>query len=402
MEFQALPINEKVIDNFDKIENVVNTAYRNYEKVAGFLRLGGKKGPYDDTSFEFHGGAKDNLRMKHYDKSLRLLWKAEQHGSHMNFRDLTKDEKQFLAQAKSALNKEERLELERFSKEEYRALIDREYTQEQKQAIVNILSIIAHGEAYAWMVSAEVLTSCKSTGGRAALTMQVLEEAKHFIVLRELMLAWECEVPRFTVWEYFVMEMTLKSTGMEKFFGMNVVVENVAMGIFGMLGELPGLEILKMFHLDESRHTALPYNYFEEMPMTWWEKNNPYAQVRRLMMILPAVPMVASLEKDMAVIGVDSLEFGGAMVRKITHMKDRIGFKTVVPSNILKEIINDGFNLYAGLTRENHTHKKYIEADTVMGEDMQRIEKELFDLYNTSKKVTKLARNKVFGWRKAA
>ena len=401
MEFNALPVNEKVANNVKRVESAVNTAVRGYEKLAAFVG-GGRKGPYDDKNFEFVGGARDSLRMKHYDKSMRLLWKAEHHLPQSNFRDMTKDEKVFMSQAKQTLNKKEKIQIERFSSDEYKALINREYTQEQKQAIINILSIIGHGEAYAWMVSAEVLTDCKSTGGRAALTMQVLEEAKHFVVLRELMLAWDCEIPRFTVWEYIVLERTLKSTGMEKFFGMNVVVENVAMGIFGMLGELPGLEILKMFHLDESRHTALPYNYFDEMPMTWWEKNSPFAQVRRLLMVLPAVPMMASLEKDMAIIGVDSLEFGGAMLRKIAHMKDRVGFNSVVPSSVLKELVNDAFNAYASYSRPDHITRRFVEADTVMGEDMQAIEKELFDLYSTGKKVTELASRKILDWRKAA
>lgn len=52
-----------------------------------------------------------------------------------------------------------------------------------------MLSAIGHGEAYAWLVSAELLGHVKSTGARAALTMQVLEEAKHFVVLRELLRA---------------------------------------------------------------------------------------------------------------------------------------------------------------------------------------------------------------------
>jgi len=401
MEFNALPVNETVARNVDRVENAVNSVVRGYEKLAGLVG-GGRKGPYDDKNFEFEGGARDSLRMKHYDKSLRLLWKAEQHTPQSNFRDMTKDEKAFLAQAKETLNKKEKNQLARFSSEEYKALINKEYTQEQKQAIINILAIIGHGEAYAWMVSAEVLTDCKSTGGRAALTMQVLEEAKHFVVLRELMLAWDCEVPRFTVWEYMVLERTLKSKGMEKFFGMNVVVENVAMGIFGMMGELPGLEVLKMFHLDESRHTALPYNYFDEMPMTWWEKNSPFAQVRRLSMVLPAIPMMASLERDMAIIGVDSLEFGGAMLRKIAHMKDRVGFNSVIPSPVLKEFVNDAFNLYAHYTRPDHETKRFVEADTVMGEDMQLIEKELYDLYSSGKKATQIASKKILQWRKAA
>lgn len=402
MEFNALPINENTHKNIEKVEKVLNKTVRGYDRFMGFVGLSGRKGRYDDHNFEFEGGAKDSLRLKHYDKSLRLLWKAEQHAPHTatDFKDLTKDEKAFLTQAKSALSEQEKVELERFSTEEYKAFINANYTQEQKQAIVNVLSLIAHGEAYAWMVSAEVLTDADSTGGRAAVTMQVLEEAMHFVVLRELLLSWECEIPRFLVWEYLVMERMLKSEGLEKFFGMNVVVENIAMGLFGMFGEMPGLEVLKMFHLDESRHCALPVNYFDEMPMTWWQKNNPISQVRRLSMVLPAIPMLLSIEKDMAILGVDSLEFGGSLVRKVLYMTDRVGFHLVIPPSILTEVLNDSFNLYAKIMREGHERKDFMNAETVTGEDMAKVEKEIFDLYLVGRKATTKASGKILQWRK--
>ena len=51
-------------------------------------------------------------------------------------------------------------------------------------------------EAYAWLVSASLLTQVQSTGAKAAVTMQVMEEAKHFVVLRELIQAFGVDVPR--------------------------------------------------------------------------------------------------------------------------------------------------------------------------------------------------------------
>ena len=400
MNIKPLPVNSKFHDNFEKFERVLNSAIRNYDKAKGLIGIGGRKGRYDDYNFEFVGGANDKLRIKHYDKSLRMLWKAEQHAPHTgtDFKDLTKDEKAFLTQAKDSLSVAEKKELDRYSTEEYKALINAHYTQEQKQAIVNVLSLIAHGEAYAWMVSAEVLVDAESTGGKAAVTMQVLEEAKHFVVLRELLLAWDCEVPRFLVWEYLVMERTLKSKGLEKFIGMNVLVENIAMGLFGMFGEMPGLEILKMFHLDESRHCALPVNYFDELPMSWWQKYSPYAQLRRLSMVLPAIPLLVSIEKDMAVLGVDSLEFGGSLVRKVFHMTDRVGFHMVIPPVVLTEMLNDAFNMYAKLTRKGHDYIDFMSSESVTGDEMARIEKEVFDLYRAGKKVTSETGGKILNW----
>ena len=199
--------------------------------------------------------------------------------------------------------------VEQLSLPEYKAKLNEAYTPRQKQAIVNVLSSIGHGEAYAWLVSAELLGQVKSTGGRAAF-LQVLEEAKHFIVLRELLRAFDVPIPRQSAWDYLFLEGVYKAEGLEKAFGMNVVVESFALTLFGKFGDWPGLELLKLFHLDESRHSALPHSYFSEFPMSKWQQNNPVARWRRLKMILPALGLIVHHE-DMAVLGIDAFELGG-------------------------------------------------------------------------------------------
>ena len=60
-----------------QLERVVNQVVRRRDAILARARLGGRKAAYDDHAFEFEGGPGDPLRHKHYDKSLRLLWKAE-------------------------------------------------------------------------------------------------------------------------------------------------------------------------------------------------------------------------------------------------------------------------------------------------------------------------------------
>ena len=282
MNFATIEIDPAVTRRNARIERRANAAIRGLDRLRAKLRIGGRKAPYDDLNYEFEGGPSDRLRKKHYDKSLRLLWKAEEHVEWSSFRDCTRQERDVLRLADSAIDDAERKQVDRMRSEEFRGFLDEQYTTEQKQAIVNVLSLIGHGEAYAWLVSTEVLNEVQSTGARAALTMQVLEEAKHFVVLRELIQAFACPIPRMSAWEYVLLERTFKSDGLEKFFGMNVVVEGFALSLFGMMAGLPGLEVLRQFHLDESRHTALPSNYFKEFPMTEWQKRNPVARLRRL------------------------------------------------------------------------------------------------------------------------
>ena len=113
--------------------------------------------------------------------------------------------------------------------------------------------------------------------------------------------------------------------------------------------------------------------------------------------------IITSNLKDMAILGVDSLEFGGSLVRKVLYMTNRVGFHLVIPPSILTEVLNDVFNVYAKATRDDHERKDFMSADTVTGEDMAKVEKEIFDLYRISKRVTTQASGKIFQWgRKAA
>lgn len=377
MELDRLPVNETAAAVNRKLERTVNRLVRGRDKWLKRLRLGGRKATYDDERYEFLGGPSEKLRKKHYDKSLRLLWKAEEHAPWSSFRDATKAERKVLEMADEALNSAERKARERIGKAEFRALLDREYTLEQKRAIVSVLSALGHGEAYAWLVSAEVLADVESTGGKAAVTMQVLEEAKHFVVLRELIQAFGVEVPRLSVWEYVLLEQVYKADGLEKLFGMNVLIEGIALSVFGLLADMPGMEILRMFHLDESRHTALPQNYFKEYPLTRWERYSPVKRLRRLQMVLPAVPLLLYLEEDLATLGVDAFDFGGSVIRKIAQLAERAGFFLPVPADVLTGQFNVIFNVYAYLTREGHRYRDFRNADTTRDERARQAEREV-------------------------
>lgn len=378
MKFEKLPVNPRIVAANREVERAANKAIRAYDSLKSKLGLRGRAAAYDDDAYEFVGGPNDAMRRKHYDKSLRLLWKAEQAAPWSTFNDATDGEKVLIGMAERGMSDAEKAARARISSAEFRALLDREYTLAEKKAIVAILSAIGHGEAYAWMVSASTLTEVKSTGAKAAVTMQVMEEAKHFVVLRELIQAFNVEIPRQSAWEYLLLEGALKARGLDKFFGMNVIVETVALNIFGMFSDKPGLEVLRLFHLDESRHTALPDNYFKEFPMTAWERGNPRARFARLKMVLPLLPLVFFLEADLSELGVDPFSFAGAVLRKTTVLSERSGFKLPMPGTQLMAVFNAAFNAYCSATREGHVWQDYMNAETTHGAAEVAIEREIF------------------------
>ncbi len=378
MRFSKVEISPRTTRNVRAAENVLNEVVRGRDALLAKLKLGGRKARYDDERYEFLGGPGETMRKKHYDKSLRLLWKAEDHAPYLDFHDCTEVESQLKDMAFRTMSEAEKAEVARLSSAEFKALIDREYTQREKQAIVNVLSAIGHGEAYAWLVSAELLAQVQSTGARAALTMQVLEEAKHFLVLRSLLHAFDVPIPRLTAPEYLLLEGVLKAEGLEKLFGMNVVVEGIALGLFGMMSSMPGLEILRLFHLDESRHTGLPNNYFREFPLSEKDRKSKLKQMRRLGMIMPAIALIPALEDDLAELGIDVFDFGGSVIRKIANLADRNGFELPLPNDELLAGLDELMNAYCAVARPRHERRNFTAAETTKGKRELSIEGEVF------------------------
>ena len=378
MQFPKVSVSPRVTRVNRAVEHVVNGAIRRYDGVLSKARLGGRKANYDDLEYEFIGGPADALRRKTYDKSLRLLWKAGAEAPWLGFDDATPLEESLAAMAPQTMTPAENEAHSQMRAPEYGALLDREYTVREKEAIVAVLAAIGHGEAYAWLTSAELLAEVKSTGARAALSMQVLEAAKHFVVLRSLINAFDVPVPRLNAYEYIFLESVLKADGLEKLFGMNVVVEGIALSFFGMMSKFPGLEVLRLFHLDESRHTGLPANYFHEFPLTKWQRHNPMSRIKRLKMIIPAIGLMPSLEADLAELGIDAFEFGGAVVRKIAHLADRNGFLLPVPIDTLLRALDAAFNAYCHVTRDGHDRRDFIRAETTVGAAERAVEQEIF------------------------
>jgi hypothetical protein len=378
MLFQKIALQSETTSQVQRIEAAANAALRGLDGLLGRLSLGGRKAPYDDLVYEFEGGPADTLRVKHYDKSLRLLWKAGTHAPYLGFQDETNEEKQLRTMAMRAMTEQERSTVQRIGSAEYKAMLNREYTQREKEAVVAVLSAIGHGEAYAWLISAQLLAEVKSTGARAALTMQVLEEAKHFLVLRELVRAFDVPIPRLSAPEYLMLERVIKAKGVEKLFGMNVVVEGIALGLFGMMSHLPGLQILRLFHLDESRHTGIPNNYFREFPLSRYAHLNPKTQLDRLSMIIPAVLLIPTIEPHLAELGIDAADFGGSVIRKILHLADRNGFKLVASNDKLMKLVDNLLNAYCGKSRFNHVQRSFVAQETTTGERELSVEGEVF------------------------
>ena len=126
MELQKLTVNPRATQLNLEVERLGNRIVRSYDDVLGRLHLGGRAAKYDDVHYEFIGGSGDTLRKKHYDKSLRLLWKGEAALPWSSFRDCNEYERELMDLAEKHLSDEERALRSRITSHEFKGLRDRE------------------------------------------------------------------------------------------------------------------------------------------------------------------------------------------------------------------------------------------------------------------------------------
>lgn len=336
--------------------------------------------PYDDVSAEFVGGPMEKMTKTGYEKGLKNLWKANVHVPDLGFNDASTVDKLNL----KSLNKETLGEIEQMvgiiQKPSFKTRIQ-ELSPEQRTALAKILSVLLHGEAAAFWVSASLIGKLKGTGTQAALSCQVLEETKHFLVLRELIKQIDKVYPQ-RYWDKLMLERVAAAEPINRLFGMNVLLEGVALNFFSAFAHYPGLdEILPLFHLDESRHTALPHSYAECGAVTYWDKHSPVKQFQRLMMVLPLLGLLFDLEEDARVLGIDIFEFGGKCVDKIFRLSERSGFYLPVNRLDLIRIYNVLIASYRKfLDTENFNGLVDLTADNTIqiSEQLKKIEDEIF------------------------
>ena len=139
-------------------------------------------------------------------------------------------------------------------------------------------------------------------------------------------------------------------------------------------------QLVPKSHLDESRHTALPHNYFHDFPMNAWQKYNPVSTTRRVLLLLPMIPLLLRLEGDFAVLGIDLFDFAGSVLRKVFHLSERVGFRLPLPEGLILRQLNNIFNRYCSLTRGRHEFRDFMAAEATIGEAELAVERSVFQL----------------------
>jgi hypothetical protein len=297
---------------------------------------------YDDASACFRGGEMSELVGKNYEKSLRNLWKAELVAPYLGFKDATRLEKKGAADDSHDIAKM----VAAATSDEVKRELDERFNADERNAICHIMSAIVHGEAYALYTSASLIPVVTGTGAKIGMAMQVMEEAKHFIVLREAVRTLGGVQPLEDS-ARILLDNIARSENYTKLFGMNVLVESFATSLFATFAEYPCLNhILPQFHLDESRHSGFVKNYANAGGIPEHITNSASEKRKRMAVVAPALPVVFDYKASFETLGFDVFEFFGKFLNKVTRLAEDSQLPITLPRREFLAQINFLANAY--------------------------------------------------------
>jgi hypothetical protein len=141
---------------------------------------------------------------------------------------------------------------------------------EKKRALAEIFSTILWGELAAWSISADLALQLEDTEAKMAATSQVFDEARHFYVMRDYLLALDVEMPKLDGYTHAVLRELLDAKRLvDKLLGMQLIVESIAVTLFRSVAQAhvePVLsELMPYFEKDEARHVGLGVLYLPKL-----------------------------------------------------------------------------------------------------------------------------------------
>ena len=324
---------------------------------------------YDDKTATFEGGEMELLTQRNYEKAFVNLWKAETVAPYLGFHDASRADKAAAVNDRVVVGAyhgdgaicedDPTVEIDdlvaHVTSDEVRREFQEAYSPEQREAICMIMSLLGHGEAYALYTSATLLPVVKGTGAKMGMAMQAMEEAKHFMVLREMLRTIDNIRPLKTS-ARLLFETVAGKSYYHKLFGMNVILESFATNLFSHFEDFPGLRhIMRAFHMDESRHCAFPQTYNSLGNIPEHVTHDPKYQRARLRMLVPALPIIFDYKPYFETLGLDTFEFFGRFLAKVTRLSERSGF----PMPQKREEILYGVNMIFNAYTRNFEPEKY-------------------------------------------
>jgi hypothetical protein len=196
--------------------------------------------------------------------------------------------------------------------------------EEIRAPLSRLLTVLMWGELAAWNISADLALGIDDVDAKMAATGQVFDEARHFTVLRDYVMALG-PTPELGALPRALLRKVLDApTLAKKLVGMQLLFETNAVVIFRGIAEsnvCPILtEILPYFERDESRHVGLGVMFFPKMAeqMSKSEAKSTLRFQTQCVLLLMASGF--TFRSDFRKLGLDPR----AMATRVTRMQDDV------------------------------------------------------------------------------
>ncbi|HEY8040514.1 MAG TPA: ferritin-like domain-containing protein [Polyangiaceae bacterium] len=192
--------------------------------------------------------------------------------------------------------------------------------EDKREALGHVFAVILWGELAAWNIAADLARSLPDVDAKMAATGQVFDEARHFTVLRDYFSRAKIPLPPLNPFGRRVLVRILETPSvLEKLYGMQLLVENLALAIFKRVaasGIEPVLsDLLAYVERDESRHVALGVMYLPTLLARATRLERAHNWMFNMELFLLTVGGGELLDPHFVALGIDHRELGATAQR---------------------------------------------------------------------------------------
>ena len=296
---------------------------------------------YDDLEIGKSKLKYNKLVSKNYESALAHIWKAQEDAPYLGI----KDGGSMNYASVPDPNVEYDDYLAHLRVEKIKEFHDFFKSEKEKHALHELLSLLVHGEAYALYTSSTLVSFGETQEARLGFSIQAMEEAKHYYVLRLIVEKLYGHVLPLKPWSRILFDRIANQDSYAKLFGMNIVLENFALMLFEAFEKYPVLsDVMPGFHADESRHCGLPMNYADAGLIPKGQRSIPN-RLLRTYVVSPALGVIGEYFMDLVRVGVDPLDAGEKFLHKVINLTDRSNMPLLLEKGVANNSIGAGFKV---------------------------------------------------------
>jgi hypothetical protein len=236
-------------------------------------------------------------------------------------------------------------------------------TDAQREAMGHVFTVLLWGELAAWNVAADLARALPDMDAKMAATGQVFDEARHFRVLRDYLDRAGVKLPKLNPYGRRLLEGLLDTDSLlQKLYGMQLVVETLALAIFKELAESttePVLgELLRYIERDEARHVALGVMYLPALAA----RATPLERARnwtfQIELFLLTIAGGVLMDPHWRALGIDHRRLSMTVARTHQQVTRQMAQESGVPQSELRGVYGLTSGQHSALTNFLHPERK--------------------------------------------